>query len=181
MNVLSAEQIRREVLNEYLQLSPEQMQKQSRQLLARAQSWLAGRWTLLGLKIGAYHPMARSEPQLQPLWNWLSEQGAIVSFPMTGQGQVLRFSVSAEEPALDLGSIDLLIIPGLAFGLTDGGRIGRGRGWYDRTLAVAPQAGRLALALDFQLYSDPLPLHPGDQSMDWILSPSYEFDEPRQS
>jgi 5,10-methenyltetrahydrofolate synthetase len=44
----------------------------------------------------------------------------------------------------------LFVVPGVAFD-ERGGRLGRGRAWYDRALARHPQGARVGLAYDFQL------------------------------
>ncbi len=74
-----------------------------------------------------------------------------------------------ELPAVATKDLALLIVPGVLFGRS-GERIGMGAGFYDRFLALAPNTLRIALAYDFQLLADPLPLKPWDMKMDGIFS-----------
>ena len=70
-------------------------------------------------------------------------------------------------------SINLVIIPGVAFDL-QGGRIGYGKGYYDRFLEQT-KAFRLALAFDFQII-DKVPTEKHDVPMNGILSESGIFE-----
>lgn len=56
-----------------------------------------------------------------------------------------------ESPEVPLQQIDAYICPGLAFD-PNGGRLGRGRGFYDRLLAqVRPDALKVGICFDFQM------------------------------
>jgi 5-formyltetrahydrofolate cyclo-ligase len=66
----------------------------------------------------------------------------------------------------DFDSIDLAIIPGLAFS-PDGSRLGRGKGFYDRLLPKI-NAPKIAVCFDFQLL-DTLPTDEWDVKMDAIV------------
>lgn len=60
----------------------------------------------------------------------------------------------AGSPEVALTEIDAFLCPGLAFD-SCGGRLGRGRGFYDRILAHArPDAHRLGICHKFQLVPD---------------------------
>jgi len=64
-------------------------------------------------------------------------------------------------------NFDLIIVPGVAFDRL-GGRLGYGKGYYDRFL-VHTRAFRLALAFDFQLLES-VPTETHDMPMDGILT-----------
>jgi len=83
------------------------------------------------------------------------------------------------EPRIELPSVPpremaMIIVPGVLFG-PSGERIGMGAGFYDRFLALAPKVLRIALAYDFQILADPLPLKPWDIKMDGVFSESQEI------
>ncbi|MBX9584118.1 MAG: 5-formyltetrahydrofolate cyclo-ligase [Gemmataceae bacterium] len=65
--------------------------------------------------------------------------------------------------------LDLVMVPGTAFD-PRGGRMGQGKGYYDRLLARArPDAPLVALAFDCQLF-DEIPVAPHDVFMDLVLT-----------
>jgi 5-formyltetrahydrofolate cyclo-ligase len=53
-------------------------------------------------------------------------------------------------PSIDLASVDLVLVPGLAFDLR-GQRLGFGQGYYDRFLPRMPNAVRVGLSFELQL------------------------------
>ncbi len=63
---------------------------------------------------------------------------------------------------------DLIFVPGTCFDLR-GGRIGQGKGFYDRYL-VDQKAIKVGLALDVQITQKNLTLDPHDQFMDVLVS-----------
>lgn len=76
----------------------------------------------------------------------------------------------AALPTLAVGDLDLILMPGLGFG-RDGSRIGRGRAYYDRTVAGArPEVPRIAIAFDEQIV-DTVPTEPHDLPVTHILTP----------
>ena len=78
------------------------------------------------------------------------------------------------EPAPDLapvasGRIDAFLCPGLGFD-AHGGRLGRGRGYYDRMLAGArPGAHKIGVCFARQIVPDTFP-EPHDVPMDEVIS-----------
>jgi 5-formyltetrahydrofolate cyclo-ligase len=65
--------------------------------------------------------------------------------------------------------LDLVMVPGTAFDAR-GGRMGQGKGYYDRLLARArPDAPLVALAFDCQIF-DEIPVAPHDVFMDLVLT-----------
>lgn len=66
------------------------------------------------------------------------------------------------------GEFDLIVVPGMAFD-ANGHRLGRGRGYYDRFLALHPQVYTIGLCFDFQLLPD-VPSEPHDRIIDEIIT-----------
>lgn len=68
-------------------------------------------------------------------------------------------------------AVDVMLIPGVAFDLR-GGRLGHGKGFYDRLLARAGAGPlRVALAFDCQMVAE-VPMLAGDERMDLIVTES---------
>ncbi len=63
--------------------------------------------------------------------------------------------------------LDLVIIPGLGFD-PGGGRLGRGKGHFDRFLSKTPRAYKIGLAFECQVL-DQIPQEPFDVSVDEVL------------
>ncbi|MCL2093770.1 MAG: 5-formyltetrahydrofolate cyclo-ligase [Treponema sp.] len=89
------------------------------------------------------------------------------------QGDTMIFTPLNPEDGEDTGAEPLLLIcPGLAFDL-QGGRLGRGRGYYDRYLSSLSLTGRpylaLGLCMDFQL-ADSIPMEEHDIPMGALLT-----------
>jgi 5-formyltetrahydrofolate cyclo-ligase len=64
--------------------------------------------------------------------------------------------------------LDLLIVPGMAFD-TDGNRLGRGKGYYDRFLSANDIPYIIGICYDFQLL-DHIPTEPFDRRMNMIIT-----------
>ena len=89
-------------------------------------------------------------------------------------GDALRIgALGVREPAgpalepSDAG-IDAVVVPGVAF-TTTGGRLGRGRGLYDRLLPQLQDAVRIGVCAE-QFVLDDLPLEDHDVRMDLVIS-----------
>ena len=70
------------------------------------------------------------------------------------------------EAFTDYTSIDLAVIPGMAF-TSDGRRLGRGRGYYDRLLPRLTTTYKVGLCWPFQLVRE-IPCEPHDIAMDAV-------------
>jgi 5-formyltetrahydrofolate cyclo-ligase len=92
----------------------------------------------------------------------LAEPAELVAGPLGA----LEPPAGAREVALD--DIDCFVVPGVAFS-EDGHRLGRGGGYYDATLGLAPRAARVGLAYDAQLVPT-LPTEPHDAAMDAVVT-----------
>lgn len=75
----------------------------------------------------------------------------------------------ADAPEIDPSEIDLAFIPGVAFD-AEGGRLGRGKGYYDRLLPLldCPLVG---VAFSWQMV-DKVPTDPWDAKMDMVVTDS---------
>jgi 5-formyltetrahydrofolate cyclo-ligase len=73
----------------------------------------------------------------------------------------------ADSLGFDTASV-LFLVPGIAFDET-GGRLGRGRGWYDRVLCRYAHAARWGLAFALQMVTR-VPVDPWDVPMDAVVT-----------
>lgn len=80
---------------------------------------------------------------------------------------------SSPGVALAGTGVDLVILPGLAFG-SDGARIGYGRGYYDRAVAGLPSPRPPCIGVCFASFLDPeegpIPVGPHDQRVDAVIT-----------
>jgi len=133
----------------------------------------------------AYWPLA-SEPDIRPaLRTWLSG-GCHISLPLVeGEGlsareisdfdALIRGDLGVREPdparcpASQLKTVDLIIVPGVAFA-SNGDRLGRGGGYYDRFLAAIPtEIPRIGVAFACQIF-DVIPTEPHDWQLSAVIT-----------
>ena len=72
-------------------------------------------------------------------------------------------------PQFPLNELDFCLVPGIGFAL-DGGRMGRGRGYFDRLLAAIP-GFKCGVGFDCQVAPE-FTLEPHDARLDCILTPT---------
>jgi 5-formyltetrahydrofolate cyclo-ligase len=94
---------------------------------------------------------------------------------VTGEGELAPGAFGIPEPAPDapvapVQSIDAFVVPGLAFDAA-GARVGWGRGYYDRSLAAAPDRLRIGYCFDCQLVAE-VPSEPSDLPMHVLVTES---------
>lgn len=75
----------------------------------------------------------------------------------------------SQLPTIDATSINGFLVPGIAFG-RDGARLGRGKGFYDRTLQQT-KAERVGVCFSMQLFNKGhVPTEEGDVFLDLTIS-----------
>ena len=179
MNLRDKTQIRRHVKKQLAALDQKSRAAASaalRQAVLQLPGWDQAR------TVAAFMPLP-DEPDLAPL-SWLPErrlllpivQGHELNFcEVQDQEDLIRGSFGILEPAPHLTTVstmadaDVILVPGLAF-TREGLRLGRGRGFYDRTLATLPRSVlRVGVCFAPQLLEE-LPVEVHDQKVDLVLS-----------
>ncbi|MFH0810833.1 MAG: 5-formyltetrahydrofolate cyclo-ligase [Pseudomonadota bacterium] len=127
----------------------------------------------------------RSEVETPGLIDRARALGKEIAVPLVRARSLVpcRYTTSADLAPSELGimeprpecacpvppaGIDLILVPGTAFDAR-GNRLGYGQGYYDRLLADAPEALRVALAFECQLLPS-VTAEPHDLPMDVILT-----------
>ncbi|MDX6221285.1 MAG: 5-formyltetrahydrofolate cyclo-ligase [Frankiales bacterium] len=162
-----------------------QRDESQRRQLGRALASAAGALTLPGTVAG--YVGVGTEPPTLPLLEALRRQGVRVLLPVvrrdgaldwgTGSAELVSGPLGLREPAGPyLGpeavrEAGLVLVPALAVDHT-GRRLGRGGGYYDRTLStLALTVPVVAVVFDDELI-DEVPVEPHDRPVDAALTPS---------
>jgi len=74
-----------------------------------------------------------------------------------------------EKKAIAAEKIELIIVPGVAFDI-HGDRVGHGLGYYDKFLAKAKNAKKVAIAFDFQVVGEKIVCESHDVTVDRIIT-----------
>ena len=109
------------------------------------------------------------------------ETNELELFLLEDMSELVEGAYKILEPKVELRSLpgktvapedlDLVMVPGTAFDVS-GGRMGQGKGYYDRMLArVRPNAPLVAIAFDCQIF-DAIPVASHDVFMDKVLTES---------
>lgn len=101
----------------------------------------------------------------------IMDASTIRAVPMTSWDDLAPGHWGILSPRFDApaaGPFDVAVIPGVAF-TEQGGRIGHGRGYYDRWLAANAVETTIALAFERQIVPE-LPLEPHDRPVDVIAT-----------
>jgi 5-formyltetrahydrofolate cyclo-ligase len=124
------------------------------------------------------------EISLGSLCAWLAPQ-AELAFPRLCEARLVLHRVqsladlrtgafgilepSADAPVAEPTALELILVPGLLFDRS-GGRLGRGRGLYDRLLAeVGPTCTKVGVSREERVVAS-LPLEPHDVRMDALVT-----------
>ena len=176
--------LRRRLRAEVAALSPEERARESALLCGRLREqamWRAARSILFFVPL-------RDEPDVWPLLlEALAEGRQVVlprhSFEEDGYvGSLLRDATSdlrpgpfgilepsSACPTFPLKQLDFALVPGIGFAL-NGGRLGRGKGYYDRLLTDVP-GFKCGVAFGRQVVAE-LPTEPHDVQLNGILTPT---------
>ena len=135
-----------------------------------------------GQRVGLYR-CVRDEMSTVPLFRELLVAGREVFFPKMDQstgalnwgacqdlGALVKGPFGIPEPAEateHAASLDMIVVPGLGFGL-NGGRLGYGAGWYDRTLEYF-EGKVIGFGFECQVL-DAVPVEGHDRPVHWIVT-----------
>lgn len=172
-------ELRNAIRQQHRKLTPQQRRELSVLVVERLLPLLRDAETIL-----LYHPLPE-EVDVSALLSILSGQGRTVLLPrVTGRTQMVLCRYTSEkdlapgpfgilepvgEPFADVAAIDVAVVPGMAF-TSDGWRLGRGRGYYDRFLAAAPYIYKIGVCFPYQLVSE-VPHDEYDIRMDTVVAP----------
>lgn len=189
--------LRRRLILEREAIPPATVLENSRRIVARLMTFeplLAALENHRPATVGLYAAF-RGEPDIRPLTGFLLSQGATVAFPaIVGRSSEQRIRFGVYDPSVSLDdflqpgffgvpeppvqsllpdghAMSILLVPGAAFD-EQGGRMGFGKGFYDRLIAGLPVRPLLiGVAHPFQVQAVPLPMSASDQRMDCLVLP----------
>lgn len=135
------------------------------------------RKTLRPLQVAAFMPTP-TEPNLLPFLQAARIKRWAVFLPNLEEGTTwgsgthpakwarMGMDSKGETPA----HLDAILVPGVAFDV-EGGRLGRGAGWYDRALqAMSPSVTRIGVTFPNHVATCALPTSRWDQKVDFLVT-----------
>lgn len=196
--IRTAAQIRQQIATRLKSQSPEEIKSQSQAACSRLiqilQEWPTE--ILEGAKVALFRPLPEEVGLIPDLELFLRQSGARIFFPRMVSATELEFfeadskrkdhwaqgaygiiEPTSSRPGVQIQQLSLFFVPGMAFSKSFG-RIGRGKGFYDRVLVRVPNALKIAITQSFQVL-DQVPQESWDQKVDWIITPDREMKAPR--
>ena len=183
---LSKPELRRSMRAALHAVPSDEMQSRSKSLLHHLT--IDDRWLAPGGIVALFGGLPE-EPDLLPLMAWLHEKSAravffavdgkyLVPYEVRSLQDLRRGTLGVWEPVIDparsVAPADLttILTPALAYGQSDGSRIGRGAGYYDRLFGAADvKAKRIGIAFDLQVVPH-IPTEAHDARVDAIVTES---------
>ncbi|MCL2120157.1 MAG: 5-formyltetrahydrofolate cyclo-ligase [Planctomycetaceae bacterium] len=158
----------------------------SRQVIARLMSLLEMKSCSVIMSYVDFGKEVRTVPLIFELLN--QEKRVVVPYCENGEIQLFRIKNLKElapgyfgilEPKIELRQLSerrvlpeelqLILVPGMAFD-PQGGRLGRGKGFYDRFLKkTSKNSLKIGLAFDWQIF-DAIPMSESDQYVDVVVT-----------
>jgi 5-formyltetrahydrofolate cyclo-ligase len=109
-----------------------------------------------------------------PIVTWESKAMHAVGLPTLDRESLIERKYGLREPrdpqSIPAETIDVMLVPGLGFD-RDGGRLGRGGGYYDRYLEINRSPIVIGVAFDCQML-DSIVKQEHDQLMTVVVTPS---------
>lgn len=186
----SKSQIREQVRFSISSISSVNRSAQEIKLSARLNHWLELIGVTCGDLIFAFWPTLSEEPDFRHWLSSIHSKGIQYALPrLEWPTRTLKF-IKIHNPDTDLeispnglaqprkslkvvnpDQVSAVLVPGLAFDLS-GGRLGRGAGFYDRTLTqIRSEIPRWGIGFNEQLIPK-IPLDPWDQPLDGLILPT---------
>lgn len=175
MDKETKKQIRKEIRGIKKNLGAERLLMMSAHVVETVESYADYRSAQV---VMLYYPLW-DEVDVRPLFDRALGQGKHVILPTVKGDDIIPVEIHKDtkwvvgeydilEPVAEeyRGEIDLVVVPGMAFD-AQGNRLGRGKGYYDRFLALHPHAYRLGLCFEFQLIES-VPAEPFDRTMNAV-------------
>lgn len=186
MSVTSKVEIRKHILEQRKQVSPEQRAIWDKAILEQLKAFgFPGKEPVVCCYVSV-----RGETGTDEIIRWLHSLGVRVALPRVC-GKTMGFYYCDSLKALQPGAFGIpepgpdcipvreesapVIVPGVAFSESFH-RIGYGAGYYDRFFAEEPLHPRIAICYGFQLFRD-FPADPYDKPMHAILTPTDVFSQ----
>jgi 5-formyltetrahydrofolate cyclo-ligase len=174
--------IRRDLILRRLSLSPEEVDKTSKEI---TENLLKLRRFRNAQRVVLYFPI-KNEVKTEEIFRKAREFRKEIYFPCI-EGSLLEFrrvgdlnelepggfgipGPSRDSTKVDIMDVDLVIIPGVAFDRF-GRRLGYGGGYYDRALFKIDKKRRIGLAYNFQVL-DSIPIEAGDEEVGLVITES---------
>ena len=187
---MEKKELRRVVKERFKALGEDEKQRKSALLIERLDEILAQREASV---VALFSPM-NDEVQIIPLVEKLAREGRCrvvlprVESMADGEAEMEFYDYEPTQMAVgafgiiepragepcEASEIDVMVVPGVAFD-SNGGRLGRGKGYYDRYISREGfRAECIGVCFDFQIF-DELPTEPHDRMMDMVVSDNSKF------